>query len=294
LQVLYAASDAGDLDIYLTLPDERLEDVAPTVAAAEAGTPSEYVEINRGSYRLRATEAGNKSELRLDVPVLTLGDRQIATLIVTPSSGGVLVNALLIDRGDAPVSLPNTNARVRAVIGVGGNPSASVVLAGNQLFAGTRVGAYQLVPTGNYTPVILVNGIAVASAGISLLPGTDRTLLVYGPAAAPLVSVLNDDNRLPAQATQTNVRLVHGVDGRGEGLTLLSTAGELARNVPSGTASAYGTRASGTALSLDVTSPASLDPISEFDNVTLDANGVYSVFVLGDRGAEVGILRKDR
>ncbi|MEP7282974.1 MAG: DUF4397 domain-containing protein, partial [Rubrivivax sp.] len=95
VRVLNAAPDAGALDIYLTAPSESLADVAPLHAAAAVGEPSAFRTIDAQRWRLRVTAAGDADDLRLDIDGVTLDSRQVATLVLTAGSGGVLVQALL-------------------------------------------------------------------------------------------------------------------------------------------------------------------------------------------------------
>lgn len=82
------AVDNGSLDVYLTGSDDALDDASATVSAVTGGSVASYSTVTSGTYRLRVTGAGDKNDLRLDVPAMTLGSTQVATLIVTPGQRG--------------------------------------------------------------------------------------------------------------------------------------------------------------------------------------------------------------
>ena len=68
--MLNATSDT--LDVYLTGTDDSLADVSAAIGGVVAGSSSGFSTVRSGSYRLRITQAGSKTDLRLDVPDITL------------------------------------------------------------------------------------------------------------------------------------------------------------------------------------------------------------------------------
>ena len=81
-------------------------------------------------------------------------------------------------------------------------------------------------------------------------------------------------------------------------LTLNAAFAVVASNVAPGTASPYALVASSTALQLDVFSTSSVTPIytssSSSTPLSLPGNAVYTLFMLGDVGAPIAVLRRDR
>jgi Domain of unknown function (DUF4397) len=96
LRVFNASADAGALDIYLTAANETVDGAVPLQTATAFGTLGGWITVYSGSWRLQVVAAGSKTDLRLDLPVLALGSKQVVTLVLTPSTGGVMVNALVL------------------------------------------------------------------------------------------------------------------------------------------------------------------------------------------------------
>lgn len=298
LLVMNLGTDAGALDVYLTGEAESLDDAVAVAGSVAAGGTAGHLTLGAATYRLRVTGAGDKSDLRLDVSGVALASTQVATLLLTPATGGVLVDGhLLVQQGSA-TALANTRARARVVAAVGGNGRVSASLAGTPVASALTapgVGGYTLVASGNAVPLVLsVNGSAVAVPAPALPAGGDHTLLVWGPAAAPQLAVLSDDNRLPTGSSQARLRLVNGLSGPGAGLDLEADFSAVAGNVAAGTASAYGLVNASTAMRLEVKSPLSANPLYSLTDARIDARGVYTVFMLGDAAGPQALLRRER
>ncbi|MBL8289417.1 MAG: DUF4397 domain-containing protein [Rubrivivax sp.] len=295
LRVLNAAADAGALDVYLTAASDALATAVPVRAAAAYGELSPALDVNGGTWRLRVTGASTKTDLRLDAADIALPAGQVAVLVLTPSAGGTLVDALLVKQREAIVQADGTHARVRAMAGVAGGGAVTATLGGVSLLdsATAVAGNYRFVPAGASAPVISVNGNSVGAPATALAAGRDATLLVYGPAATPAAVWLADDNQLPAASGTARIRLVNASTGIA-GAVSLSVDGEAVGNgsVAEGTSSAY----SEVTASTSATLAASSGGVSLFSasNQTLAAGGVYTVFVIGAPGATTGIIKRDR
>lgn len=283
VRLLNGASDAGAIDVYLTSPGDPLDDASPVAANVAPNALSAYATINSGGYRLRVTAAGDRDDVRLDVPLVTLASRQVSTLIVSGTPGGVLVDAALVEQGGPLAAFPNPQARVRVVAAIAGGASIGVDAGGAALatnLVSPQIGPYARITADSMPLTVRVNGQPVAAPVLDAAPGTDQSVLVYGRADAPLVKVIADDNKLPTAANSAKLRLVHAVAGLPETMTL--QVGFTARGTAGyGEASTPQTQAAGSGQDLQVTSPT--PPTVKFarDDLTLDANSVYSVFMLG-------------
>ncbi|MEO8524644.1 MAG: DUF4397 domain-containing protein [Caldimonas sp.] len=301
LRIFDAASDAGAIDVYVTDPAVDITTLSsPTFSFASSTSvqASAFLSFGPGTYRIRVTGAGNPSDLRLDIPSVALASQQIATAILTPTTGGTLANgSVLIQQGEYTASR-NTTARVRLAAAVSGN--AAVTASAGTTAIGTAVvapaiGAYTNVPAGSAINVS-VNGASIGAPAAALAAGSDTTLLVYGDPGSATASLIADDNHLPALTTNFKLRLLNGVTGAAIPLTLDVNFAVVASNVAPGSASTYAVVSAGTAGSLthiDVTSPASLTPIYTAD-VPVPGNAVFTLFMLGDAASPIHLLRKDR
>lgn len=297
LMVLNTATDAGSVDVYLTGSDESLEDATAVASSVSGGSTAGYNKVSSGSYRLRVTGAGDKTDLRLDIDGLTLSSAKVQTLIITPGSGGVLVSALLYTQQGSVTSLTNTQARVRVVGSVSSNGLVSAYMSGTTLLSSSSsptIGSYYTLTAGSLTPTVVVNGSTLSTSAQTFSAGGDYTLLVWGDAASPQVALITDDNRLPTSSSYAKFRLVHAVANYSNTLTLQIDYSAVASNIAAGAASSYTSVAaeSGTAR-YDVTASGGTTLYSLTD-ATITAKGVYTMFALGDSTTPVFSLRKER
>jgi hypothetical protein len=287
IRIADLSADAGNLDVYMAPVSSALSDTySPTTAspALQAATllaqnvsgTTLYNEVLANNYHVWVTGAGNITDLRLDIPSVTIANQQILTLVLTSTTGGGLVNGLFVTQQGAVQAQTNTNARIRvaantsSAITTATAGAAVVNLIGSQPF-NNAVGSYVLVPAGSTT--ITTNGTPACTPVTT--PGEDMTILVTGAYACnPLV----DDNTRPTSG-YAKLRLVNGVSGA---YSLAYNGVQVAQNIGFGTASVptlnnQGIVNSGISASL-VASPTGITLISP---VNLNSQGVYSLFLLG-------------
>ncbi|RVT52624.1 DUF4397 domain-containing protein [Rubrivivax albus] len=297
IRVLNAAPDAGALDVYLTAADVDLADAEPAQANAGAGTVSALVTADAATWRLRVTAAGDRDDLRLDLPALTLASRDVVTLVLTPGAGGVLVDALVLVQRAEVTLRAGTAARVRVVAGVTASGAVAASAGGVTLMNGTgapAAGAYRLVPAGEAGASASVDGRAIDVPAAALTAGRDYTLLVYGPADAAVAAWMADDNRLPTVSGRAKLRLVHGLADVTDAIALTLDFNPVADGVAAGTASPSAQVDAVTTGALSVTAPGRGSPLWQADDQVLAAGSVYTLFVVGAESTATGILRKDR
>lgn len=297
LLVLNLAADAGALDVYLTAAGDSLDNATALSSNLAGGSGSGYNSLNAGTYRVRLTGYGNKSDLRLDIPSITLESTSVSTLIVTATEGGVLVNGMLLKQQGAVTNYPSNVARARVVAAVAGNASVSGSLGSTSLLPASvapTIGEYKTVSAGTASLALSVNGQAMTVSSPTLKAGGDYTLLVWGDAAAPQLSVLADDNRLPTTLSTAKIRLINGVASLNTGLTMSVDYSAVATNIVPGTSSANLAIPSSTASLLSVSAPTSGTPVFSIASLPVLSNGVYSVFVMGGANNMLGTLRRER
>ena len=155
------------------------------------------------------------------------------------------------------------------------------------------VGSYAIVPA--FAPLeVSVNGASLGAPAATLVAGSDATLLVYGSVAAPVATLITDDNHLPASSANLKLRLLNGLTGAAQPLTLDAAFAVVANGVAPDTASPYTVVASSTALRVDVFAASSLMPVYTDSALSVPGNAVYTLFMLGDAAAPVPLLRRDR
>lgn len=297
LLLLNLAPDAGALDVYVTAAADSLDNATALATNIAGGSSSGYTTINSGTYRVRLTGTGNKNDLRLDIPAVTVASAGVSTLIVTATEGGVLVNAIQLEQKGGVTNLAGTVARARVVAAVSGNATVGATLGGTSILpvsVAPTIGDYRTVAAGSAAIGVSVNGAPLTIANPTLKAGGDYTLLVWGDAASPQLTVLADDNRLPSTSGNAKIRLVNGVASLNTGLTMTLDYSAIATNVIPGTSSAITSVASSASSLLSISSPTSGTPVYSVSALPVVANGVYTVFMMGGSNAMVGTLRRER
>jgi len=297
LRVFNTSTEAGSVDIYVTATDAELSSSAANFSSLGTERISSYVAFGKSTYRIRVTAAGDKTDLRLDIPSIALADQQIATLVLTTTPGGVLVHGLVINQQSSTSAQRNTSARLRLVASATSNGTVAATANGTTLSSGLKspaVGNYTLVTAGDLTLAVTVDGSSISATGHTLEAGSDTTLLVTGASSAATVTLIDDDNKPALSSANTKLRLVNGVSGLSSPITLTADYSAIATDLALNSASTPVSTAASTTARLEVTSPAVTGSMFLLTDVTLLAGRVYTVFMLGDTTTPVGVLRRDR
>jgi hypothetical protein len=305
LLVLNLAPDAGTVNVYLTT-GAPATGAAAFASSVVGGSGSGYLLTNAGTYHVRVTGSASSdvnTDIRLDIPAITLDSASVNTLILTPTQGGVLVNAMTVVQTGAVASYGGTNARVRVINSVVGtaNPNVTVVASrnGNTLLdttAAAPIGFYQIVPATNDPISVSVNGVAQPVNTTALAAGSDYTVLVSGTDTAPQLAVIPDDNRLPLNG-YAKFRLINGAANAGQVMTMSLNFSPIASNVAIGTASTPFATIATAGANLSVNTLNSAQAVFSQSNFTMANQGVYTVYMLGNSTGTnnlVGELRQDR
>jgi Domain of unknown function (DUF4397) len=296
IEVLDTANDAGNLDVYFT-GSTALSGTTPNFSDLAVGKATSFTSVPSGTYDLSVTGTGNSSDVRLQVPSVTLKSGEVATVVITESAGGYLVNAYVLPQQGALTTELNPDARVRVVNGMvsGSTASATVgstVLATN--VAANSIGTYQMVPAGTDTVSVSVNGSAVSSPDQALAAGQDYTLLIYQGASGVQENWLVDINRLPASG-DASLRLVHAMSGLTDPISLAVDSVPTLTDISAGEASSYDSSiAASTTAALGVTDATTSQQLFSQSPVTLSSQGVYTLFMFGSASSATGMLNEDR
>ncbi len=239
--------------------------------------------------------AGDTSTLLLDIPALTLKNQEIATLILTHTSGGVLLNGAVLDQQGAMTPYTSQISRIRVAADATSSQQVSVTLGSvdlTSLATSPSVNDYVTVAPGSLSGTVTVNGTATPVASLAVSAGTDYTLLVTGDASAPVVTLIADNNTPSTSTTATvKARVINGVNGLSGSLSATIDNKSLG-NATLGTASSYvqipATTGTSTVQASIVTNPTSLV------NQSFTASGVYTVFIWGDSSAPKLAITQDR
>jgi hypothetical protein len=293
------ASEAGALDVYLTDSSTSLNDASPSFSVS-GGSGSSATSVNSGTYRLRITGSGDKTDLRLDVAQVTFSSQQIASLILTSTSGGVLVNAMILPQQGTLTKYENTRARIRGAVGVANGTVVSASIGGTALLSGASVGAisptYALIDAGTLGVTLSVNGTPVTVADQTLAAGGDYTLLAWSDSNGTETTLLKDDNAVANGSTTAKVRVVNGMSGLAAPISFQVDFAPAGSDVAVGQASSPIEYSGGTDYEFDVYDAAAGTQLFTKTSVSLAAGSVYTLFMTGGGTTQTinGTIRKDR
>jgi hypothetical protein len=298
VQVLNGTTADG-LDVYLTGADDALGDVSPAIGSITARASSGFSTIRSGTYRLRVTSGGSKTDVRLDVPVVTLPSTGVLSLVLTEATGGVLVSAVLLPQQGDPVLYANNTVRIRGAAGLTSGALVSMTVGGTEIV--TRRSArsfiadtYTTRASGAAAVVVYVDNVAVGSGMVTLEPGHDYTLLAWDAGTSVQISLVADDNR-PSATHRARVRLINAMSGSVVPVTLSVNYSPIAEYIEAGTVSTAAELDAGADYQFDVSNAQTLAPLLTRESVTLLADGVYTFFLAGGGTSTItATLRKDR
>jgi len=291
LLVLNLAPDAGALDVYVTTATEDINAATALTTNLQGGSGSGYVQINSGTFRVRVTGYNKRTDLRLDIPAVTLDSASVNTLVLTATDGGVLVNGITLVQKGAAKNFANTQSRVRTVAALTAGGTVSSSINGQAMFAtgaiSPLISEYVTTASGASTLTANVNGAAAGFTAPTLAAGKDYTLLVWGDAAAPKLSVLNDDNRLPTVTGNVKIRLVNALPTVSSSVNVDFSS--MASNVAPGAVSTPNSISSTTASQVEVTVPTSATAIYSNTSLAFPANSVWTFFSVPSATAAQGM-----
>jgi hypothetical protein len=264
------------------------------LTSTTAASATSLLSYSPGTYRVRITAAGNKSDLRLDVPAVTVTSQQIATVVLTPASGGLLLNGGALVQQSTYAATRNINARVRLAAAVSGGATVAASAGGTVIDSGSvapAFGYYVLVPASSALN-ITVDGQSVGAPAGTLRAGADSTLLVYGSPGAATASLLVDDNRAPTDSSTVKLRLINGITGNVGNLSLTANSALVGSGIAQGAASSY-VSVTGSANAMNLTLTSSLAPGILYTNSSniLNVNTVYTIMAAGPVSAPQLLIR---
>lgn len=310
LRILNGAStEAGSVDVYLsqnacnalsTTDTAFASGVAgPTAGAAFTTAYSQVTAASAGtSWNLCVTSGGDKSTVLLDIPTFTLKNQEIATLILTRTSGGVLLNAAQLDQQGALTPFTNSISRVRVVADAASGATVSATVNGISLSGDAvspSINNYIAVPSGAVTGTYEINDTPISGVSLAALAaGSDYTLFIGGTTAAPTVTLIQDNNT-PSTSSSLPVeaRVLNGVNGTNVGTVTANAGGkQIGSNVAFGAASAYTAIQSFTGTATLTVTVGGVPQTAQTDQ-TFTSGDVYTILVYGDSPTPQIVISQD-
>ena len=289
-------AEAGSLDVYFTEESIPLNDTSPQISGVASGS-SLGATINSATYRMRVTAAGDNTDIRLDVSGITFTSTGVASIVLTPTPGGILVNALVIPQQGSVTSYANTKARVRAAVGLSSGTKATIGVGGTTLLSNATVGiigsSYAPVNAGSLAVSVIVDGAAVTIPNMTLTAGADYTLLIWNNADGTQATLISDDNRVPEVSGNVKIRLMNGMSALGGPISFTVNFSPTADDVAVGEASSYTEIAAGSDFEIDVKDALTSSPLFSKTGVSLTGSAVYTMFMYNG-ATPSATLRRDR
>ena len=220
VSVLHAAPDAGEVDIYVTGPDDALSSVLPITAAfgGSAGPLSLEPDVE---YRVRITPEGG-SAVVFDSGALSFaaGDEILLTAVENTYKVGRSPVTLLAVGPDGAAELVDveTGAEVRVVHNAADTPAVDVWVDGAEVIDALTfpdATAYDAIqaPAGTYNVVVAADAdssIAPIDVDLALEATRSYTVVAVGSLIdSTLGPVLTVDDRRSI-ATEARVEVIHG------------------------------------------------------------------------------------
>lgn len=289
-------AEAGSLDVYFTEENIPLTDTSPQFSGVPSGS-SLGATVNSATYRMRVTGAGDNTDIRLDVSGITFSSTGVVSIVLTPTPGGILVNALTIPQQGSVTSYANTKARVRAAVGISNGTTATVGVSGTTLLTNATVGiigsTYQTVTAGSLPVSVIIDGTAVSVPNQTLAAGADYTLLVWNDATGTQTTLVSDDNRTPEVSGNVKIRLMNGMSALAGPISFTVNFSPTADDVAVGEASPYSEIAAGSDFEIDVKDALTSSPLFSKTGVSLTGGAVYTMFMYNG-ATPSATLRRDR
>jgi len=186
--------------------------------------------------------------------------------------------------------------RLPVVVNVNGSVFAVVVCVASRLFPASKICHWYDVTCPLEVPVTLaVNGVVVPVPNVTLTAGADYTLLVWSDASGAQLSLIVDDNRLPAGGTGvTKLRLLNGMSTLAAPLTLSVDFSPVIEGTLLGQVSDEIEISGGTDRQFDLSNTSTAQSVLTRSSITLQGNSVYTFFMTDNGATPIGVLRRDR
>ncbi|MFT4940708.1 MAG: hypothetical protein ACI88A_003766 [Paraglaciecola sp.] len=283
VQIVHAAPQAPEVDIYVTAPDTDLS-LEQALATAAYKDFTAQVEVPAGDYQIRITPAGSTTVVFDSGTVALAADADLLIAATQNTGTGSSPVTLLVSDGSDYFNIWDTGsqAHIRVVHAVPDAPAVDII-ANNALtlfdsvpFA--DISGYISVDAGDYVIDVAVDSdnsiVAIDDAAISLAQGKSYTAIANNQLANIGLDLLEDTPR--SVATAAKVRIIHASPAAGNVDIYVTADGDISAAEP-------------VFSGVEFTSPI----VSETGYVEL-AEGNYVVTVTGagskDAAIETGIV----
>lgn len=295
VRVVNLAPDTGIVDVYIGAGD--ISTLVAAIPGAGAGNVTASAEISPGSAPVTIAISGTQDVIFTSDPqTFTAGS--YVTVVVVPSAGGKLVNAILLTQGGATTFLQNPIARVKATNAIGDSAGINFRADGSPVLLNVPFAAsstYVTLRSGSHTLQLEpsnVPGTTAASVTKSLDGAHDYSLVALGTSASPQLTVITDDNSSPPSGL-AKLRFVNALTGAATVDVQVNFAGE-ASGIAFGASSSYFNVSPSLTYTIAFATPGGLSVLATATPIEIDNGGVYTAYLLGASGAAQIRVVRDR
>ncbi len=298
IRVVGASADSGPVDLYVTSGTD-ISNAPATLGPATFGAVSAYAETTAGTYVVTLTIAGTKDVLFQSAPTQLSGGAVYA-LMVLPSGGGKLSNALLLQQGQGGTGtlLANPDGRIKAVNAIPDSTTLNFLADGTTLLSSVPFGGasdYVPLPSGSRTLQLEasnVPGSIIASLPQQVGAARDYTVVAVNSIAQPQLVTFTDDNTVPPTGF-AKLRFANAMVGS-TGTDALVNFATQASGLAYKSASSYYTFAPSLTYTITFDTTGGVSVIATLTPAELDAGGVYTAYLLGTPSSPQVRLVRDR
>ncbi len=298
IRAVGASADSGPVDVYVTQAAD-ISNSPATIGSISFTSVSGYSESAAGSYRIVLTVTGTKDVLFQSAPQ-TFAAGSIYSLVVVPSGGGKLANALLLLQGQGGTGtlLANPSGRIKAVNAVPDSNGFNFKADGTMLLSNVPFGgssSYVSLATGARTLQLEasnVPGTNVATLPLQVDPARDYTAVAVNSLAQAQLVTFADDNSLPATGF-AKIRFANALASAPGADVLVNFASQVS-GLAYKSASSYYTFAPSLTYTFTFATPGGITVLATLTPVEIDAGAVYTVYLVGTASAPQLRLVRDR
>jgi len=298
LRAVGASPDSGAVDVYLTTTTD-ITNTPATIAGAAYLTPTAFTNAVGGPYIITMVTAGTK-DILFQSTAQNLASGNTYSVLVMPSGGGKLVNALLLQHGTNGTGtlLSNPFGRIKAVNAIPDSTNLNFKSDGNVILSNVPFGgnsSYVSVATGARNFAIEasnVPGTNIAAITQQVGPAQDFTILAANTLATPQLVAITDDNSVPAIGF-AKIRFVNAQVGSTTVDVLVNFASQT-QGLAFTAASSYYTLAPSLTYTITFATPGGVSVIATITNVEIDAGAIYTAYLMGNQAAAQIKLVRDR
>jgi Domain of unknown function (DUF4397) len=297
LRATNAAFGSAAFDVYVTTPGASLDSASPNISNIAVNTTSAFATLASGALQVRLT-LNNSKQVIYDAGTVTFSERSAYYLVAYTKGSSTLVNAALLnmDIAGSGAVANSTLAQFKMVHAAPGTAAINTLIDGTVTLANLPyqgVSSYLPLAAGTHdvtVETVTSPGATIASAQPPFPSSTDTSIVVTGTPGAQTAVVLADNN-LPGTSGSARVRFVNVASNLGAVDVLVNFARKVSA-LGTNAASGYVELAEDT-YAIDFDPAGTTNVVLNVPQVSVDAGGTYTLYLVGTGTQLAGVLTRD-